>query len=333
LAPAATTLYGVAALGAWLAVWAGEQAVDSLVAVPAAVQPRIGEHSDWAHYTLYLLVVIALLRIFVHLRPQLTNHRGARAAVALLGLAAFAVLGKAADLGGALVFEHGLAVQRSLVESEAEASPRVTTDGSGPKAEGASPERTPGTSEGFVQSDDGALVWRPKSGDRDALGAVLTAAPGSSLDAVRWVEDGGGEGLTLDVSGPVILLFPGTFSDVQVDATIEILGFKGTVGLVHHMAPNGDGGFFTISSEGSASLSDVRGGERSVLNQKATMLPTGTLTLAVSAAGRHLKGLLDGKTVAHGHIAAGPPGACGLQLDGRGTVRILQVRITPIKGH
>lgn len=323
LVHAATTLYGVAALSAWLAVWAGEQAADSLVAVPAAVQPRIGEHSDWAHYALYALAAIALLRLIVHFRPKLSDHRGARAVVILLGLATFGVLAKAADLGGALVYRHGLAVQRPAAEAEIEPAGAAT---SGSEEMAAARDR-------LVEREDGTLVWRPKPGDRDALGEVLTAAPGSSLDAVRWVETGGDEGLTLDVAGSTILLFPGTFSDVQVEVTVELLGYEGTVGLVHHLAQNGDGGLFAISTEGAASLSDVRRDKRSVLDEKAAALPAGSLTLAVSSAGRHLKGLLNGETVTHGHVAPGPAGACGFQLEGRGTLRITQASVIPMESH
>lgn len=175
LAHAATTLYGIAALSAWLAVWAGEQAADGLVAIPAAVQPRIGEHSDWAHYALYALATIALLRLVVHLRPKLTDHRGARAVVALLGLATLGVLAKAADLGGALVYRHGLAVQQPAVEPEIEPAGAAT--------HGSNEIATPAMDR-LVRRDDGALVWRPNPGDRDALGEILTAAPGSSLDTV-----------------------------------------------------------------------------------------------------------------------------------------------------
>lgn len=325
LVHAATTLYPVAALSAWLTVWAGEQAADGLVAVPAAVQPRIGEHSDWAHYALYALATIALLRLVVHLRPKLTNHRGARVFVVVLGLATLGVLAWAADLGGALVYQHGLAVQRPVAELEVEPVSGAAT--------GSSEETATAAKDRLVRRDDGALVWRPNPGDRDALGEVLTAAVGSSLDTVRWVEDGGDKGLTVDVAGSTTLLFPGTFSDVQVEITVELLGFEGTVGLVHHLAQNGDAGFFTISTEDTVSLSDVRGGERSVLGQEAAALPIGSFTAAVSSAGRHLKGLLNAETVAHGHVVPGPAGACGLQLEGRGTLRILQASVIPLESH
>ena len=48
LTPAATTLYLLGAAGAWLAVWAGKQAADSVVGVPPSAQLPMSTHSDWA---------------------------------------------------------------------------------------------------------------------------------------------------------------------------------------------------------------------------------------------------------------------------------------------
>lgn len=115
--------------------------------------------------------------------------------------------------------------------------------------------------------------------------------------------------------------------------TIELFGFEGTVGLVHHLVADGDGGFFAISTGGTANLSDIRGARHSVLDEKAAPLPEGSFTLAVSSAGRHLKGLLNGETVTHGHVAPGPAGACGFQLEGSGSLRIIRASVIPLDSH
>lgn len=324
LAPAATTLYGIGALGAWLALWAGERAADSLVGVPAAVQPRIGEHSDWAHYALYSLIAVAAVRLAIQLRPQLSEHRGARVGVLILGLAALGVLGKAADLGGALVYQHALAVERpEPVTPEAPAAVASTDVSSTP---------VDSALDRLVSAEDGTLAWRPAPGDAEALGAILSAAPGSDLGSVRALAPDN-EGLRLTIDRPVTLLLPGTFGDVQVELVLDPLDFEGSIGLVHHYRTEGDRGAFSISTEGTAILDDLRQGDRTLLDQKQTEIPTDPFELAVSASGKHLKGLVDGKTVTHGHIAAGPEGSCGLRLEGTGTLRILQVAVRPLEAH
>ncbi len=324
LAPAATALYIVGALSAWLALWAGERAADGLVGAPAAVQPRIGEHSDWAHYAWYALIAVAAVRLVIELRPRLKGHRGARLGALLLGLVALGLLGKAADFGGALVYEHGLGVKQA--EPIASEMPAAEVSDRTPSPSGDSARDRLDTAE------DGSLIWRPAPNDSEALGAVLTAAPGSSLGSVRAQGPDGG-GLLLTVDRPATLLLPGTFGDVQVEAEIELLDFEGSVGLVHHYRQAADRGAFAISTEGEAILDDLRQGDRTLLDQQEFEAPTGPVVLAVSASGKHLKGLVDGKTVTHGHIAPSPDGSCGLRLEGTGTLRLLSMTVQPLEPH
>ncbi len=321
LAPAATTLYVVGALTAGLAVWAGQRAADSLVGVPAAAQPRIGEHSDWAHYTLYAWIALAAVRLLVHLWPRLKDRRGPRLVILGLGLAVLGVLGKTADLGGALVYRFGLGVNLSTVTPEA-----LTDSIEAPMAE----EPSSTHMDRLTERADGALVWQPAADDREALGTVLHPARGSDIGAVQALEPEG-DGLRLAIDKPTTLLLPGTFGDVHIEAEIELLSFQGSVGLVHHYVDEDDRGTFSISHEGEALLDDVRNGDQKVLDRKETGAPNGVLTIAVSAAGKHLKGLVDSETVTHGHIAPGPEGACGLRLNGHGTLRLLRMEVQPLQ--
>lgn len=324
LAQAATTLYVAGALSAWLALWAGERAADGLVGVPAAVQPRIGQHSDWAHYAWYALIAVAAVRLVIELRPRLKGHRGAKLGALLLGLVALGLLGKAADLGGALVYEHGLAVK--LPEPTASEIPTAKVN------DETSSTTDDSTRDRLVIAEDGSLIWRPAPADSEALGDVLSPAPGSDLGSVR-AQAPDGEGLRLTVDRSTTLLLPGTFGDVQVEAEIELLGFEGSVGLVHHYRDAADRGAFAISTEGEAILDDLRQGDRTSLDQQEFEAPAGPVVLAVSSSGKHLKGLVDGKTVTHGHISPGPEGTCGLLLDGTGTVRILRMTVQPLETH
>lgn len=324
LAQAATALYAVGALAAWLAIWAGERAADGLVGVPAAVQPRIGEHSDWAHYAWYALIAVAAVRLVIQLQPRLSDHRGARIGALVLGLLALGVLAKTSDLGGALVFEHGLAVKL--------AEPVASEMTAGNVSDGAPPPTDESARDRLVTAEDGSLIWLPAPEDSEALGTVLIAAPGSSIGSVS-VRGPNGDGLRLTVDRPVTLLLPGTFGDVQVEAEIELLDFEGSIGLVHHYREATDRGAFAISTEGQAILDDFREGDRTLLDQQEFEAPNGPFALAVSASGRHLKGLVDGKTVTHGHIAPGPEGSCGLQLEGTGTLRLLRMTVQPLEPH
>ena len=161
---------------------------------------------------------------------------------------------------------------------------------------------------------------------------VLTAAPGSDIGSVRALQPDG-KGLRLAIDSPATLLLPGTFGDVQVEAEIELLDFEGSVGIVHHYRAAPDRGAFAILTEGDAILDDFRQGDRTLLDQQEFEVPTGPFVLAVSASGRHLKGLVDGRTVTHGHIAPGPEGSCGLRLEGSGTLRLHRMTVQPLASH
>lgn len=357
---AATLLWALGGLAAWAAVAAGERAADTFAAVPPRVQPAIGEHSDWAHWTLYLVAAVAVARLALWWRDRAADRPSMLPVRWLALLAAVAGLGllvATAEHGGALVYEHGLGVQSGAA---AVGAVRAPTPASSPPGTAAASESVAGAPPGSRSADgesaahaaatdapeagaaaeatpsaperrpDGSLVWRPGPGDGGAVGTVLLPAAGTSADAVH--AEASEDGLRLHVTGTALLLLPETFGDVQVDAEVAFEGFQGTVGVAHHVAGDA-GGLFTLGSDGLRALIDRRSAGDEVLDSAEGPAPEGTVTLSVSAAGRHLKGLVDGETVTHGHVEADPPGGCGLRLDGEGTVRLVSLTVTPLAEH
>jgi len=321
---AAVSLYAAAALGALVARWAGVRASDGLVDVPAEVQLHIAKHSDWAHYSLWTIGALALLRLLLYFRDPQRTHTYARAGLLLVGLGVMGLVGFTADLGGGLVYQHAVAVGRT-----SHAHSEVSTE---------SPRDEPSHDSGAVaglQRSGNVLRWEPSPEDAEALGTVLVPAEGSSLDAVSWLSPTeGASGLGLEVSGRAILVLPGTMAgDVEVKATLILEGFRGALGVAHHLGSGDDGGFLTVTTEGRASLSDVRDGRVSSLSDEAFDLPTGPFTLTVSAAGRHLRGLVNGATVTHAHLGRPPDGLAGLLLDGRGSLRIVSIEVTVLEDN
>lgn len=112
----AAALYALAALGAWAAVWAGEEARDSLSGLPAATEALIEEHEAWARRFLYAVAAVAAARLAVEgwRRRGRQGSRGAlvaaRALILAGALAALVLLFGTADRGGGLVFKAGVAV-------------------------------------------------------------------------------------------------------------------------------------------------------------------------------------------------------------------------------
>ena len=331
---AATAVWVLAAVAGFVAYETGESAADGLVGVPASVEPLIGTHSDWGHWAFYGLAGFAVVRLVVALRDRDREKIWLRWALLLPAAAVFGVVAYTAELGGQLVYGHGVAVTVSSPNKTTDELRAISTLGedvpsSVPEtaSEDSAGEATD-PSERLHVANDGTAVWKPASTDSAALGSLITALAGTTLESVRATEDDGA-GLVLESAGDSWLALPGSFADVRVEAELDLTGFEGEIGLFHHAQGPNATGFLVQSTDGTQSLFEIRD-ETSDLDTKDFTAPEGTFVLAVSAAGKHLKGLVDGATVTHGHIDPGPDGRVGLLLRGEGTVRILRLSAEPL---
>jgi hypothetical protein len=123
---------------------------------------------------------------------------------------------------------------------------------------------------------------------------------------------------------------PGEFGDAEVEARLDLADFEGTVGIAHHIQGPGTAGLFLLTTKGDAVLVHRTGGRDVVLNQGSTGRPRIPVSLTLSAVDTHIKGMVDGAVVVHGHERQGPAGRAGLYLQGSGVVRVLSVRVTPL---
>ncbi len=327
----ASALWVLAALGAWAAWWAGGRAADSVVGLSARAQARVGEHSDWGLWTLWAFVAIAVARVVLgHLRP---SGKTLPALGAVLGLGACALVGTTADLGGGLVYQLGVAVERP--ESGGTATGVPKTSSSNPSAaDTATAGMVDDPANRLETREDGTVVWSPAPGDATALGSILQPVSGDVGEAVRVGESegSGSKGLTLEVSGRTLLTLPGDFRDVEVAAVVDVEEFSGTFGLAHHVRDAARAGLLTVGvTDGTFTLLTLDAeSDPKILDEATSLLPEGPLELAVTAAGRHLRGTLAGKLVVHGHEPALPRGGAGILVDGEGSIRLESLVVTPI---
>jgi len=313
---AAATLYLLGALGAGGAFLSGRQAEDSLRGIAAGVQPHLAAHADMAKWTLMTFIAIAVARTAVALldrgRPETRRSLG-RLLVFLSAGAGLGLLVETADRGGALVYRYGVAV-----------------------ALGLPPEPTPAVDREsrLIRTENGGLHWAPVPEDGGAVGTILRTAEGT-VEGVPAPAPGdpNSKGLGLRVSGRALLLLPGEFDDVQVEAKLELAGFRGTVGVAHHAIGLKRAGIFRLGADGGAALVVLSAGGEQVLDEGQAGLPRDLVKLAVSAAASHLKGMVDGDVVAHGHRREEGPGGVGLFLDGSGVIRVLEIRVTPLSAN
>jgi uncharacterized membrane protein len=314
----AAALWVLAAAGAGVTYAAGRVAADGAGALSPAAEATLASHADAALATVSALVVIALFRVWLTRRDGGEARVGREPLRVVVLLAALLVQGLVAytgDLGGALVYRHGVAVSSRPSHSM-------------PPAAITSPQREPAKSSRFSHLEDGSMVWTPRPGDEAALGEVLE--PFGEVAVRVAMVTASAEGLSLVASGRTLLAFPGSWENVQLEIRVDASEFEGALALGARVAGDSAGGFLRIGSDGTTELVARRQGKEEVLDEAKPPLSGGQKTLGVSAVGRHWKGFADGKTVVHGHTQLPGAGHVALLLDGVGTVRLISVRISPV---
>lgn len=332
---AAAALYLLTAIGATVAFLTGRDAGDT-VEVPPEAEMLLSAHADWAQWFLIVAWVLAATRVGIAIWDRASERvrlLPVRVTIWVAAAAAQWLIFETADRGGALVFRHGVAVKIAHAPTAASTiAPTTVRPAPAPSAETqAAPDASP--EKRLIRAADGSLAWTPLPSDAAAVGKILTPLGLAGAVPEKEAAPSGAHGLALAVTGPAMLALPGEFTDVQVEATLSLHGYEGTVGLFHHARGERDAGVFRLTTQGEAALVRVRSGTEEVVHRKAVRLPSGTFTMTVSAAGSHFKGLLDKKVVSHGHHDPDPAGRVGLLLEGRGTVRVHGVRVTPLRAH
>ena len=120
---AAAALWGVAALGGLAAYLSGEAAHDALPALGELIHEAVEAHEHAALPALVALFAVALVRIgdlWLAARSG-TERRALRWTALGLALLAQGLVVRAADLGGVLVYQHGVNVEAVATDSDAAA--------------------------------------------------------------------------------------------------------------------------------------------------------------------------------------------------------------------
>jgi len=317
----AAALWILAAAGAGATYAAGRVAADGVGALSVAAEATLVSHADAGLVTVSVLGALALLRAWLARRDacKARDRRDALRVVALLlALIVQGAVAYTADLGGALVFRYGVAVSERPARAAEAAVPTTAT----------SPQHESATSSGFVQLEDGSMLWKPHAGEKAALGEILTPVGATAVRVATAPSDT--EGLSMLVSGRTLLVLPDSWEDIQLEVRVDLSAFDGTLALGARVAGDSTGGFVRIRSDGNTTLVARRAGEEEILDEADSSLSGGEQTLGLSAVGRHWKGFIDGATVVHGHGQLPASGRAALLLDGAGTIQLISVRISPV---
>ncbi len=305
-----TALWVLGALGAAAAYRAGRAAADGLTHISPQAHADVGLHADAAWAVLGLSAAIAIARsafTWVERRHPHAMSQLARAILVVAGGSLAGLLFQTAERGGQLVYGHGLGVTMPT-PPPCPICPTVAADPAS-----STPEDRP-----LLTERGGTLTWTPRASDMAKLQQGGDAQVVSADDH------------TLRVDGVEVLLLPGMRAGVHVNVWMVLTDFQGEISLLHHVREQARGAV-VLTDAGSVLLKQGPTDSMEVLDEGTTPIQT-TVALSVSANGSHLKGLVDGKVVVHGHGAALPPGQVGIELRGTGLVRINKLDITPLDG-
>lgn len=178
----------------------------------------------------------------------------------------------------------------------------------------------------------GALVYRhgvAVEGVAADRSAPAESRPVAEAGEGMPVREGRTGERVLEVDGTELVPVEGEPGDVVLEVELDLSGFDGTVALLHHFEGPTAHGAFELGADGAVRLETRSGEDREVL-ATGEVEPRDRLRLAVSVAGHHLKGMVDGETVLHAHGDSGPGRGVALSFSGRGRVVLGEIRVTPL---
>ena len=293
----AVALYVLGALGALASFFTGREAADAVL-LPAAANPILTEHADWATGLVWFYGIYALLRI-----TDLWRNREPKAGLwwplALLGAGGLFLVFQTGERGGQMVFEHGVGV---LAVKE-DAAPTLIISG-----------------ESALTIEAGkSWLWKPSSpshwdeqlswqeGDKGAITASLIAT------------EEAGDVLALETNGnPVLLIIEEPLQNVQIDLRINLDDFEGDMTVVHN-ALDAQNYMFMKLANGYMQQGSQQGSETTVHDERPYEAK-GWQQLRIVADRTHFRAYSGENMVTHGHGAAPPAGSIGLRFEGAGVV-------------
>lgn len=308
---AAYFLYGLAGLAAVVAWLTGRQAADTEF-IPPEAQTVLSTHADSGLITMIVIIVMSAIFLILN-RIDRWNEVRVFKGLNVLGSAAVAILiGYTADLGGQLVFTHGIGTQPLDQRFASGAAGTVDTE----KAV-------------FIQYPDGGWRWQSGQDSRASIRNNFT------VDEFSAISDND----TLLVIPPAKttetftfnLNYPEIYQDVQVYTRINPAEFTGLIDLTYHVQASGEYDFLRITNDEIKLGRTEQNGKDTIFDTSPVPDGADWITVSVVGAGRHFRGYINDDLIVHGHAKELSPGSTGLILNGSGQVKIDWIEVQPLK--
>lgn len=289
--PTVSWLYVLGTLGLVAAYFSGRAAVDSVL-LPAPAQSIQTDHADWALKTLIAFAIVAIARL-VLLRLGKLSATAVGALSAAGGIVGLVLITLTGDLGGRMVFQHGVGV--------AAPAPMEST-----REELTAVER---------EAPAAILGYNLRSVSGDLSSTVL---PADSTTLSLYLDH---EDLSFVTSE--------TYGAVQVEMDLNVDRFKGKSSVLYGFVSKDQTDFIEFG-QGTVEQGRRASGSSETFAEKV-MTPTGWFTLTAVSDGSHFRGYVNGQLVVHGHGDPSSDGSVGLDFDGTGLVQIRRLSIQSLR--
>ncbi|MFC2085585.1 DUF2231 domain-containing protein [Bacteroidota bacterium] len=285
-------LYGAGTVGLVAAFLSGRAAADSLL-IPVSAQTILTDHADWALITLGLFIVLTVGRLVMTWlrKPGIGLIRMISVIGGIVGFGLITVTG---DLGGRMVFGHGVGVATPPV-LETTARPDVSAEEAG--------------SLGAVLGHSLTIV----SGDPSE---TVLAADSTVLTVYLQRED-------------LVFVTDEAYNSVQIEVELNLDRFKGRASAYYGFVSD-DATDYIEFSGGTVEQGRVSDGKSKSFDT-AILTTNGWFTLTAVSDGSHFRGYVDGALVVHGHDDASADGAVGFGFDGSGLVQVRGLSIQRLR--
>jgi len=276
----ATLLYAIGAAFTVVTYFTGKNAADT-VAIPAAANLIVNEHSDWALRTVLFFGILALIRLAVSFKMPEPKY-SVSVPLFVGGLAGLFLLYETAEHGAQLVFQQGVGVEAVEIAQQdlLDALENQQMDA------------------GIIELENGSWTWRPVQGAVKVLEEQFTWLIGTSAKVAPVVISDPeiplrGAALALHFSGsPVMFTGGNSMNSMQAGVAINISNFSGSVMLVYHVQDTLNYDFLALEN-GIQRLGRMEDGTEQIYEQNSIPSIDGWITVRVFGGGGHFKGVCE----------------------------------------
>ncbi len=307
----AITLYIFGTIFALIAFFTGKDAADSLTLLPQVIT-HLTDHADWANITVWFWGIFTLVRILVHF-----GFKNAKLLFVLplisIGLVGLYFVYQTADHGAKLVFGYGLGtgnlVQTEIIKDPSNHSENQISDST------------------FVKNDIGSWRLLASGGVVEALKDNFQWVKGSFQSANPTVHTGE-TFIEFNVNEPILFLSKNKMKNLQIEVSLNLDSFKGSVYLVHHFNNENNFDFMKIG-ERAIALGKVINEKEYIIEESELDIKNWVLIKNISD-GDHFRGYIDNELLLHGHGDESDAGEVGLLFKGNGNIGLKVINVTII---